>query len=138
MKPARKKKCPSVEMLRAFQCGNLSEAKLDAVAAHLERCPACEREAQRLDRVEDALIHSLRDALADRPSLPTVRPVSEMPTAPRPHLKREKRPNDLAAPDSQATRLMRARRKQPLMQLWHIGAVFAMLVVAIVAWVFLR
>lgn len=38
--------CPSGEQLHAFSLGVLSEKQTEAVAAHLEACPACWRKAQ--------------------------------------------------------------------------------------------
>ena len=59
-------KCPSEQELHAFQLGNLPAPVLDALAAHLEQCPHCER-AQALDRTTDEILLALRAiAVGDR------------------------------------------------------------------------
>jgi serine/threonine protein kinase len=52
--------CPTRAELSAFSLGELSEAALEDVAGHLERCPRCEAAVRALDRVSDAVIHSLK------------------------------------------------------------------------------
>ena len=41
--------CPSDAQLRAFHDGSLSDPDLDAVAAHLSGCPACEAAISRIE-----------------------------------------------------------------------------------------
>src|SRR5262249_60111210 len=49
--------------LREFLLGRMTDEQGEAVARHLEGCPACEAAARRLDGAADALVRSLRHAL---------------------------------------------------------------------------
>ena len=55
--------CPSENHLRAFQLGDLPEAFLDEVAAHLERCQECETLAQQLDTECDRVLSAISGKL---------------------------------------------------------------------------
>ncbi len=63
--------CPSPAELSAFSLGELAEAALEDVAAHLEQCPQCAAAVRSLDRVSDLVIDSLRSLAGDedQPSL---------------------------------------------------------------------
>ncbi len=52
--------CPSPDELRAFHLGDMCDATLTELAAHLESCPACESAAQILDRVTDPMVAAYR------------------------------------------------------------------------------
>src|SRR5579883_2357634 len=52
--------CPSSDKLLAFHRGTLAESELDAVADHLESCPACEAAAERLDKADDPVVAVVR------------------------------------------------------------------------------
>jgi WD40 repeat protein/serine/threonine protein kinase len=56
--------CPSEDELSAFVLGTLPEVALEALARHLETCPACEARAQRLDERSDPLVEGLRRCAA--------------------------------------------------------------------------
>jgi serine/threonine protein kinase/WD40 repeat protein len=64
--------CVSEQELRAFQLGTLPESCGQAVAAHLERCPDCERLARQLDGLTDLVISSVREALQDGERTPAL------------------------------------------------------------------
>jgi WD40 repeat protein/tRNA A-37 threonylcarbamoyl transferase component Bud32 len=52
--------CISDPELQAFLLGRLPKRIASAITDHLENCPACEANADRLDAQADGLIHSLR------------------------------------------------------------------------------
>ena len=52
--------CPSHETLRAFSVGDLGEAALESVAAHLSGCHECEESLHALDDYGDSLVAGLR------------------------------------------------------------------------------
>jgi WD40 repeat protein len=66
--------CPSPEELRAFHLGDLCEATLTRLAAHLEECPACESAAQSLDRVTDPVVAAYRRSAQNGPPAVTAIP----------------------------------------------------------------
>ncbi len=51
--------CPEPEQLRAFVLGKLPEEASDAIAAHLDHCPACESTISGMDRMNDTLVSQL-------------------------------------------------------------------------------
>jgi choice-of-anchor C domain-containing protein len=53
--------CPTEEELSAFNRGELALAAQDAIVAHLEACPGCEKVLQELERAPDEVISALRD-----------------------------------------------------------------------------
>jgi serine/threonine-protein kinase len=57
------KTCVGEGDLREFLLGRMTDEQGEAVARHLEGCPACEAAARRLDGAADALVRSLRHAL---------------------------------------------------------------------------
>jgi serine/threonine protein kinase len=57
----RPSSCPSEEELKAFQLGDLPEAALQDVAAHLETCLRCETLARLLDTAVDPVLAALRN-----------------------------------------------------------------------------
>jgi anti-sigma factor RsiW len=59
------------EELRAFHLGELTDARAEEVTRHLERCAACEAAAARLDGSADAVVLSLRRAVAEAGVTPT-------------------------------------------------------------------
>ncbi len=52
-------RCPSPEELRAFAVGDLGEADLERIAAHVVDCEPCDRALRALDGVTDGLLRSL-------------------------------------------------------------------------------
>ena len=52
--------CPTREELLAFHLGTLAHAAVDSVAAHVEACPDCEKELEKLDATADQLLSGLR------------------------------------------------------------------------------
>ena len=52
------------ELLAAFVLGELSESESSGVAEHLERCPSCRQEVQRLKKIL-ACTDRLKDVQAD-------------------------------------------------------------------------
>ena len=67
--------CVREDELRAFLLGEATDARLQAIARHLETCPDCEATASRLDGVTDAVVRSLRRVL-DRSGSAATRTVS--------------------------------------------------------------
>lgn len=51
--------CPSVERLRGYVLGTLSEAEIESLAAHVLSCPQCESTLQALDGTRDSLLDAL-------------------------------------------------------------------------------
>jgi WD40 repeat protein/tRNA A-37 threonylcarbamoyl transferase component Bud32 len=70
--------CPSEGELVAFHLGKLAESRLDSLAEHLEKCPACEAAVARLERTGDPLLAVL---LRPVPQVPTTRPPRERAAA---------------------------------------------------------
>ncbi len=54
--------CPTVDHLRAYGAGRLSEQESVAVYEHLSLCPLCVSSLETIDDTEDSLISSLRSA----------------------------------------------------------------------------
>src|SRR5438128_12483459 len=52
--------CPSREELLAFHLGELAEAQILTVGAHLTSCPRCEQQARQLEGLTDAVLSDLR------------------------------------------------------------------------------
>jgi WD40 repeat protein len=52
--------CPNQAELRAFNLGDLPLDRVEAIAAHLEACPACEAAVRNLDAVQDQALVLLR------------------------------------------------------------------------------
>lgn len=52
--------CPSRGELAAFNLGNLSEARLEAIVDHLERCTRCEAALDSLEREADPVVAALK------------------------------------------------------------------------------
>jgi WD40 repeat protein len=52
--------CPAAEILTAFNLGDLPEAELERVAAHLDACSACEERASQADATTDPVLCGLR------------------------------------------------------------------------------
>jgi serine/threonine protein kinase/WD40 repeat protein len=52
--------CPPEAVHRAFLLGNLPADTSDAIAGHLDGCPACEERSQRLDAEADQVVAALR------------------------------------------------------------------------------
>jgi WD40 repeat protein/tRNA A-37 threonylcarbamoyl transferase component Bud32 len=52
--------CPTEQVLLAFHQGTLPAGEVDAIADHLESCPACESAAQRLDASVDRVVAVVR------------------------------------------------------------------------------
>ncbi len=52
--------CPDQQALTRFAVGDLSTREFERIAAHVERCPACELILQALDGCTDPLVASLR------------------------------------------------------------------------------
>jgi tetratricopeptide (TPR) repeat protein/tRNA A-37 threonylcarbamoyl transferase component Bud32 len=59
--------CPAAETLTAFVAGHLSGVALEAVAAHVDRCPDCLGRVEQLDPGFDPLLKALRQLPADEP-----------------------------------------------------------------------
>ncbi len=57
--------CPSVDRLRAFSLGQLSEEESNDLFDHLRSCDACQSELETVGDEEDSLISSLRTHDAD-------------------------------------------------------------------------
>jgi serine/threonine-protein kinase len=76
--------CYSEGQLRAFLLGELTEEQSQAVTDHLERCPACEAVAGRLDGLADRVVLDLRRAVRPTAADPPVPggPVGEEPSVP--------------------------------------------------------
>jgi WD40 repeat protein/Tfp pilus assembly protein PilF len=77
MEPVR---CCTEGQLRAFLLGELSEEQSQAVTEHLERCPACEALADRLEGLADWMVLDIRQAVggsAAGPPPPTEAPGGE-------------------------------------------------------------
>src|SRR5262245_25039075 len=66
--------CLSEAELTAYCLGEMSDSALDAVAAHLEVCPSCDRAAHAFDRLTDPLIRSLRGLTVLAAAPPEARP----------------------------------------------------------------
>ncbi|MGH7173926.1 MAG: WD40 repeat domain-containing serine/threonine protein kinase, partial [Gemmataceae bacterium] len=67
--------CLTPEELKAFHLGDLPEAALENLAAHLESCPRCEAAARALDAVSDPVVAAYREsALAAPLAEPAVPP----------------------------------------------------------------
>jgi serine/threonine protein kinase len=58
--PAAPAPCPAAADLLAFLDGNLAPAALEALAAHLERCPRCLAALETLPPADDSLVAGLR------------------------------------------------------------------------------
>src|SRR3954452_17596015 len=71
---------PPPDPLAAYGLGRLSDAEADAVARHLDRCPACR--ARVADLPADSFLGRLR--AAGRPGAETPRPAASAPNAPAP------------------------------------------------------
>src|SRR5689334_6479368 len=52
--------CPTHEQLSRLALGTLPPDQIDWIASHIDRCGTCEREMDRLDAREDALLANLR------------------------------------------------------------------------------
>src|SRR3954463_12133254 len=64
-KPPVSAPCPSGDELKAFAVGDLGEAKLEEIAAHVAACSRCDASLQALDKYADGLLtdlHQLRTA----------------------------------------------------------------------------
>lgn len=61
--------CPSAADLLAFHLGTLPRAEVEAMAAHLEQCPACEARLEELDATGDNLLSGLRRPVPPSPNL---------------------------------------------------------------------
>jgi hypothetical protein len=59
--------CPSGEDLKAFAVGDLGEAKLEEIAAHVAACPFCDASLQALDQYADGLLTDLHQLGAASP-----------------------------------------------------------------------
>jgi len=67
--------CLTPEELTAFHLGDLPEAALEELAAHLESCPHCEAAARALDTISDPVMAAYREsALAAPLSAPAAPP----------------------------------------------------------------
>jgi WD40 repeat protein/serine/threonine protein kinase len=77
--------CLSADELLAFHLGTLSDGALDEAAAHLETCPRCEAEVQRLDAAVDKVLAALRKPISHVSALNREAPRADEP--------------DLAAPE---------------------------------------
>jgi serine/threonine protein kinase/WD40 repeat protein len=73
--------CPSPDDLTRFVLGTLPEATLEAVAAHLDRCPACEAAVKALEDVSDPVLAAIRNPHSGPAST-----ASHSPSAPPPPL----------------------------------------------------
>ena len=60
--------CPGSEKLAAYLLGDLAEPELGAVAEHLDSCPDCAAEADRLEGMSDTVLAELRRIPARRPA----------------------------------------------------------------------
>jgi WD40 repeat protein len=69
--------CLTRDELTAFQLGNLPEAELEALAAHLDGCPTCEAAAEALDSLTDPELAPYRETARARP----LRQREALPTA---------------------------------------------------------
>src|SRR5438477_9230510 len=54
--------CPSRAELLAFHLGELAEAQILTVGAHLSWCPRCEEQARQLESLSDSVLSELRQA----------------------------------------------------------------------------
>ncbi len=52
--------CPELETLTAYLLGDLEEPAFTRVARHLDACPRCQDQANRLDSIDDAVLAGLR------------------------------------------------------------------------------
>ena len=59
--------CLTPEELKAFHLGDLSEAALEELGAHLESCPRCEAAARALDAVSDPVVAAYRESALAAP-----------------------------------------------------------------------
>jgi WD40 repeat protein len=75
--------CPTLEALAAFNLGDLPEAELDCIAAHLDTCPACEAAARSLDATTDPVLAALRRLAPNRWSEPAPTAVGAGRSVPR-------------------------------------------------------
>jgi WD40 repeat protein/tRNA A-37 threonylcarbamoyl transferase component Bud32 len=70
-----RRNCLTPEELKAFNLGDLPEAVLEELGAHLENCPRCEAAARALDTVSDPVVAAYREsALAAPLATPSVAP----------------------------------------------------------------
>src|SRR5689334_9510528 len=58
-------RCPSPAQLRAFAVGNLGDADIDRLAAHILDCEGCACVLRSLDGMTDGLLRSLNGFTAD-------------------------------------------------------------------------
>ncbi|QDT98724.1 protein kinase domain-containing protein [Gimesia aquarii] len=58
--------CPRADELKAFAVGDLPEAKLEKIAAHVTDCQHCDSSLQNLDEYADGLVTELKFLNADR------------------------------------------------------------------------
>lgn len=57
--------CPTSDQLRQFAVGNLPAAEVDAIASHIDSCPACDAALAEFDSAEDALLTGLKNTQRD-------------------------------------------------------------------------
>ncbi len=58
--------CPKADELKAFAIGDLPEAKLEKIAAHVTDCQRCDSSLQDLDKYADGLVTELKFLKSDR------------------------------------------------------------------------
>ena len=58
-----RRNCLTPEELRAFNLGDLPEAVLEELGAHLETCPRCEAAARALDAESDPVVAAYRESV---------------------------------------------------------------------------
>src|SRR5690349_4660394 len=59
--------CPTPEELKAFHLGDLPDAALEELGAHLETCPHCEAAARALDEMTDSWVDAYRQTALAAP-----------------------------------------------------------------------
>jgi RND family efflux transporter MFP subunit len=59
--------CPDRQQLSAYLVGRLSDEAAESIAAHLDSCPACQAQMDRLSDTGDTLVAHLRQPTADEP-----------------------------------------------------------------------
>jgi len=61
-------RCPSATELRDFAVGDLVDADVDRIAAHVLDCESCDRALRSLDGLTDGLLRSLNGLRHDEPA----------------------------------------------------------------------
>ena len=61
--------CPSREELLDYAVGKLSDEAAEALAGHLDTCPACEAQLAALPDADDSLVARLREPATSDPYL---------------------------------------------------------------------